>query len=182
MSYLIAVVAFVGVLCAVDLVLTLGVVRRLKEHTKLIDALYEAVDLMGGPPGAGGRLAVGDVVGEFEATTTDGTRLTRDLLPDGTVIAFLSPDCQGCHDKLPAFAAWAAGQDRARVVAVLDDRAGEPGEMLGMLLPVAQVVVDGAVSRAFGVPAYPTFLQVAAGGRLLAVGPEISRLPAGAPA
>ncbi|MEV0385478.1 hypothetical protein [Nonomuraea sp. NPDC050643] len=182
MSYLIAVVALVGALCVVDLVLTLGVVRRLREHTKLLDALYEAVDLMGGPPAAGGRLGVGDVAGDFEVTTADGARLTRDLLPEGTVVAFLSPDCRGCHERLPAFASWAAGQNRSRVLAVVDDRAGDPTEMIATLRPVAQVIVDGAMSGAFGVQAYPTFLQVAAGGRLLASAPEISRLPAGAPA
>ncbi|WP_433442522.1 hypothetical protein [Nonomuraea sp. CA-141351] len=180
MPYLIAVVALVGALCLVDLVLTLGVVRRLREHTKLLDALYEAVDLMGGPLG-GGQLSPGDVAGDFEATTVDGTRLTRDLLPDGTVVAFLSPDCSGCHEKLPAFASWAAGQDRSRVLAVVDNRSGDPAEMVTTLKPVAQVIVDSAVSNAFGVQSFPTFLQVATGGKLLAAAPEISRLPAGSP-
>ncbi|MEV0231398.1 hypothetical protein [Nonomuraea sp. NPDC050786] len=182
MPYLIAVVALVGALCLVDLVLTLGVVRRLREHTKLLDALYEAVDLMGGPAGAGGRMSPGDVAAEFEATTVDGTPLTRELLVDGTVVAFLSPDCSGCHEKLPGFASWAAGQDRSRVLAVIDNRSGDPAEMVTALRAVAQVVVDSAVSDAFGVQAFPTFLQVATGGRLLAVAPDISRLPAGSPA
>ncbi|MEV4112454.1 hypothetical protein [Nonomuraea sp. NPDC049695] len=182
MPYLIAVVALVGALCLVDLVLTLGVVRRLREHTKLLDGLYEAVDLMGGPLGGGRQLSPGDVVGDFEATTVDGTRLTRELLPDGTVVAFLSPDCSGCHEKLPAFASWAAGQDRSRVLAVVDNRSGDPAEMVTTLQPVAQVIVDSAVSDAFGVQSFPTFLQVATDGKLLAVAPEISRLPAGSPA
>ncbi|MET9249357.1 hypothetical protein [Nonomuraea sp. NPDC003709] len=182
MSYLIAVVALIGALSLVGLVLTLGVVRRLREHTKLLDGLYEAIDLMGGPSGPGGGPAVGDVAGDFEATTVDGSPLTRDLLPDGTVVAFLSPDCRGCHEKLPGFASWAAGQDRSRVLAVVDNRSGDPADMVSALKPVAQVIVDSAVSNAFGVHSFPTFLQVTAGGRLLAVAPEISRLPAGSPA
>ncbi|SEG95355.1 hypothetical protein SAMN05444920_10946 [Nonomuraea solani] len=182
MSFLIAIVALVGALCVVNMVLTLGVVRRLREHTKLLDVLYETIDLMGGPPAAGRDLGVGDVAGDFEVTTADGDRLTRDSLPEGTVLAFMSPDCGGCHEKLPAFVSWAAGQDRSRVLAVVDNRSGDSADMIATLRPVAQVVVDGAVSAAFRVRSYPTFLEVAAGGTLLAAAPEISRLPAGAPA
>ncbi|MFI6599468.1 hypothetical protein ACIBHX_24715, partial [Nonomuraea sp. NPDC050536] len=80
MAYLIAVVVLVGVLCLLDLVLTLGVVRRLREHTKLVDALYEMVATMGAPAGP----AVGEVVGEFDVTTVDGSRVSRELLADQT--------------------------------------------------------------------------------------------------
>ncbi|GAA3166186.1 TlpA family protein disulfide reductase [Nonomuraea roseoviolacea] len=184
MSYLIAVVALLCALCLVLLLVTLGLVRRIREHTKLLDALYEQVDLMGPLP-AGAGPAVGDVVAEFAATTVDGAPVTRDLLPDGTVVAFLSPDCAGCHEQLPELASWAAEQDRERVLAVVDGRSGDPGSLVATLTPVAQVVVDDAaapVGSAFGVRSYPTFFQVATGGRLLAVAPRISRLPAGSAA
>ncbi|MBN6054619.1 redoxin domain-containing protein, partial [Nonomuraea sp. RK-328] len=183
-SYLIAVVALLCALCLVLLLVTLGLVRRIREHTKLLDALYEQVDLMG-PPQAGTGPAVGDVVGDFAATTVDGTQVTRDLLPDGTVVAFLSPDCQGCHEQLPELASWAAEQDRERVLAVVDGRSGDPASLVATLKPVAQVVVDDTtapVGSAFGVQSFPTFFQVATGGRLLAVAPRIARLPAGSAA
>lgn len=186
MPYLIAIVALVGTLCLVDLLLTLGVVRRLREQTKLIDALYEAVGtgaLAGA--GGGGGLAVGEVVGDFDTTTMDGTRVTRDLLPEGTVVAFLSPDCKGCHEQLPELTSWAASQDRSRVLAVVDGRSGDPEELVTTLSPVAQVITGDAfpqVAGVFRVQSFPTFFQVAAGGRLLATAPRISRLPAGSPA
>lgn len=180
MPYLIAIVVLVGALCLLDLVLTLGVVRRLREQTKLIDALYEAVGT-GVLAGAGDGLPVGEVVGDFDATTVDGARVTRDLLPEATVVAFLSPDCQGCHEQLPEVAAWAADQDRSRVLAVVDGRSGDPAHLVTTLSPVAQVVVEAApsgIANAFRVQSFPTFFQVAAGGKLLARAPRISRLPA----
>ncbi|MGW7482963.1 hypothetical protein ACWGH8_30710 [Nonomuraea muscovyensis] len=183
MSYLIAIVALVGALCLANLLLTLAVVRRLREHTKLIDALYEAVG--SGLAGAGQGVAAGEVVGDFDATTVDGDRVSRDLLPEGTVVAFLSPDCRGCHEQLPELLSWAADQDRSRVLAVVDGRSGDPAQLVTALSPVAQVILDDAspqVAGAFKVQAFPTFFQVSAGGRLLATAPSVSRLPAGSAA
>ncbi|WP_180903771.1 TlpA family protein disulfide reductase [Nonomuraea indica] len=187
MSFLIALVALIGVLCLVLLLLTLAVVRRLREHTKLIDALYEAVGagLAGAGHGAAAGLAVGEAAGDFDATTVDGDRVSRDLLPEGAVVAFLSPDCPGCHEQLPELVSWAADRDRSRVLAVVDGRSGDPAQLVTALSPVARVVVDDAsaqVAEAFKVQAFPTFLQVGAGGRLLATAPRVSRLPAGSPA
>ncbi|GAA2300141.1 hypothetical protein GCM10010149_56430 [Nonomuraea roseoviolacea subsp. roseoviolacea] len=185
MPYLIAIVVVVGLLCLVDLLLTLGVVRRIKEHTKLIDALYEVV-ASGGMPGTNAGLAVGEAVGDFDATTVDGDHVTRDGLADGTVVAFLSPDCAGCREQLPELASWAAGQDRSRVVAVVDGREGDVAHLVSTLSPVARVIVEDAtppqVAEAFKLQAFPTFYQVGAGGRLLATVPKVSRLPAGSPA
>ncbi|MEV0150232.1 MULTISPECIES: hypothetical protein [unclassified Nonomuraea] len=184
MPYLVAIMVLVGVLCLVDLLLTLGVVRRLREHTKLIDALYEVVGA-GGPPGAGASLPIGEAVGDFDATTVDDVRVTRDGLPEGTVVAFLSPDCRGCHEQLPELTSWAARHDRSRVLAVVDGRSGDPAELVTTLSPVAQVIVERTspqVAEAFKVQAFPTFFQVAAGGKLLATAPRVTRLPAGAPA
>ncbi|MEV4019591.1 hypothetical protein AB0J35_54830 [Nonomuraea angiospora] len=185
MSYLIAVVALLGALCLVNLLLMLGLVRRLREHTKLLDALYEMVGMMGAPGAGAGGPAVGDVVGEFAATTVEGNRVTRDLLPDGTVVAFLSPDCQGCREQIPQLASWAAGQDPARVLVVVDSRSGDPAQVVTALAPVAQVIVDDAtkpLADTFGVHVFPTLLQLAAGGRLDAVAPRLDRLPAGSSA
>ncbi|WP_327292393.1 TlpA disulfide reductase family protein [Streptomyces sp. NBC_01198] len=185
MPLLIAVVSLLGVLCLLTLVLTLGVIRRLREHTKLMDALYEAIDLMGGPPTGLATLGKGELVGDFAATTLDGDQVTRELLPEGAVVAFLSADCGGCRDQLPEIASWAAGQDRRQIVAVLDATSGDPEELVTALSPVAQVIVEDeltTVGRAFGLKVFPTFYQVSGEGRLLAVEGRISRLPVGSPA
>jgi hypothetical protein len=184
-SILIAIAVLVGILCLACLLLTLAVVRRLREHTKLIDALYEAVDLGGLGGAASGGVPVGELVGDFAATTVDGGRVSRDVLPEGTVVAFLSPDCAGCHEQLPELASWAAGQDRSRVLAVVDGRSGDPAPLVSTLSPVAQVIVEDApaqVADAFKIQSFPTFCQVGAGGRVLATVRRISRLPAGSAA
>ncbi|NUW32372.1 TlpA family protein disulfide reductase [Nonomuraea sp. SMC257] len=185
MPYLVAIMVLLGLLCLVNLLLTLGLVRRIKEHTKLIDALYEVVG-SGGLSGVRAGAAIGEAVGDFDATTVDGDRVTRDGLAEGTVVAFLSPDCAGCREQLPELASWAAGQDRSRVVAVVDGREGDVAHLVTTLSPVARVIVEEAtppqVAEAFKLQAFPTFYQVAEGGKLLATAPKISRLPVGSPA
>ncbi|NUT43998.1 MAG: hypothetical protein HOV86_28780 [Thermoactinospora sp.] len=174
MTPLLIVSILVCVASLVGLVLTLGVARRLQEHAKLIDALYEVVE-RGGVPGASG-LAVGDLPGAFDARTVDGDRVARDLLPEGTVVAFLSSDCGRCRAELPELASWAARQDRSRVLVVVD---AEP--MAETLSPVARVVVeagDGPVTGAFRVDAFPSFFQVAEGGGVLARIRGVAQLPA----
>ncbi|OKI81715.1 hypothetical protein [Micromonospora sp. CB01531] len=184
MPYLIAALLLVGALGALNLLLALGVIRRLREHTKLLDALYEYVGATRtAAPGEGARgPSAGDVVGEFTATTVDGLPLAPDLLATPTVVAFLSPDCGGCREQLPELLDWARGQDRQRVLAVVDGRSGDPADLVEALNPVAQVVVeavDGPVANAFRVQAYPLFCVLGEGGVLTAVLPRVSRLPVG---
>ncbi|MFI7416635.1 TlpA family protein disulfide reductase [Nonomuraea sp. NPDC049684] len=165
-------------LCLAGLVLMLGVARRLQEHGKLIDALYEVVEQRGGPGAKG--LAAGEVAGAFDVRTVDGDRVARDLLPEGTVVAFLSSDCGRCRTELPELASWAARQDRSRVLVVVD---AEP--LARTLSPVAQVVVEpdgGPVTGAFQVDSFPSFFQVAAGGGVLARIRGVAQLPAGSAA
>ncbi|MFI6921066.1 redoxin domain-containing protein [Nonomuraea spiralis] len=182
MPYVIAVAALIGVLCMMDLVLTLGVVRRLKEHDKLIEVLYETLEA-GGLAGSSG-LAVGDRVGDFDVTAVDGARTTLGSLPDGAVVAFVAAECDACRKELPELVKWASGQDRSRVLVVVDGHGGDPRPMVRALSPVAQVVLEdggGAASQAFGIRSFPSFFQVGGGvvqGRVRGV----SRLPAGSTA
>ncbi|MER6508661.1 hypothetical protein ABT158_17695 [Nonomuraea sp. NPDC001636] len=182
MPFVIAVAVLVGVLCLVDLAMTLAVTRRLKEHVKLIDALDEVVE-MGGLFGKGG-LAVGDRVGDFDVRTVDGTMVALDRLPDDTVVAFIAAECATCRKKLPELVSWASGQDRSRVLVVIDGRGGGHEQMVGSLSPVAQVVLEdggGAVSAAFDVNSFPSFFLVGEGavtGRVR----DVARLPSGSAA
>jgi hypothetical protein len=66
----IAAVIVVGVLCVLDLLLTFGVIRRLKEHTAM---LAERGSGSLAPPVIG--LAEGERPGAFSATTADGQRV-----------------------------------------------------------------------------------------------------------
>ncbi|GAA1578336.1 TlpA family protein [Dactylosporangium maewongense] len=182
MPLLIVVVALVGALCVLNLLLCLGMIRRLREQTQLIDAVYEFV---GGAPAAGpagSDPVAGDTVADFHATTTDGAPVGRDDLAPATVVAFLAADCKGCQAQLPDFLAWARGQDRQRVLAVVNAHDSDPDALIAQLTPVARVVLEGArppVARAFGVTSYPRFCVLGADATLSAVVAAVSRLPVG---
>jgi thiol-disulfide isomerase/thioredoxin len=177
MAYLIASVVQVGMLCGVNLLLTFGVVRRLREHADLLAGTPRVVDV--GPP-----VPVGSVVGEFTVTTADGEVVTRDSLDGGTVVGFFSPGCGPCEELLPRFVEYAASEAGGgrRVVAVVAASDAEAGEIAMQLAPVARVVLEGAfggpVSAAFGVRGYPALCVVDSDGTVTAGGSTVDALPA----
>jgi thiol-disulfide isomerase/thioredoxin len=172
-AYLIASVVFVGILCGVNLLLTFGVVRRLREHAELLAGTPRPVDNDSPVP-------VGSVVGEFSVTTADGEVVTRDSLDGGTVVGFFSPGCGPCEELLPRFVEYAASE-AVRVVAVVAAPDMQAGEMAAQLAPVARVVVEGAfggpVSTAFGVRGYPALCVVDGDGTVIAGGSTMDALP-----
>jgi thiol-disulfide isomerase/thioredoxin len=154
MPYLIAAVVIVGVLCVLNLLLTYGVIRRLREHSEsLAQGSSPVPDLMSG---------AGSMVGAFAATTVDGHELTADDLAPGTLVGFFSPSCGACGEQLPKFvdaAARPGGPDRTLAVIVADDEDAAE-EQVAALSPAVQVVVapPGAeIEKAFGVRGYPAF-------------------------
>ncbi|MFG3552161.1 TlpA family protein disulfide reductase [Streptomyces sp. NPDC047725] len=181
MPFLTAAVIFVGLLCTLDLILTLGAVKRLREHTEL---LAERPSRSRIKP----SLTVGEEVGDFRAIARNGTELTPDQLPDGTVVAFFSPHCEPCREKLPDFAqaARTVAGGAQKVVAVVVGDEPEARSFVDVLEPVANVVIeepDGALSTAFQARAFPTVLQVGHDRRgRLVVTSEEPALSAGSPA
>lgn len=182
MAVMWAAIVLVGAVCALDLVLTLGVVRRLKEHTAHLEGLLRA-----GPAGAfpGGLPAVGATVGEFTATTLDGEEIGRSSLSGETLVAFFSSGCAPCVEKLPGFLAHAReriGGRRLILAVVAPGEQAETAKMTAELRQVATVVVDenyaGGVARAFSVTEYPAFCLVDSEGTVLAVEREVTRLAA----
>lgn len=160
MAILSAAVVLVGVLCALDLILTVGVVKRLREHSDFLAAL--------GSGGTRPSLETGDEIGEFETVTLDGTALHRDTLDRDTVVAFFAPDCKPCEEKLPRFLEFAqafpAGRDGLLVALVGD--AATCAALSAKLNPVARVVVEeqgGPLCSAFGVSGTPTVLLAGPG-------------------
>lgn len=158
MSFLIAAMVLTGMLSVLNLVLTVGVVKRLREHTGI---LADAAN-----PGT--AIGAGEPVGEFATSTVDGESLVKADLVGDTLVAFFSTTCEPCEEKLPKFIDFArtlhGGRDQALAVVV-----GDPSLaswQIADLALVARVVVeetDGAVSTAFGVRGYPTVLQVGPG-------------------
>lgn len=159
MPVLIAAVVLVGTLCTLDLLLTLGVVKRLREHTELLSKVSD--NMPGRPPVIG----VGEEVGEFTAVAVDGEVLTRESLRGDTLVAFFSPNCAPCHEMLPRFVAYAraGGGGRERVLAVVVGAPELATEQVEGLRPVARVVVEGsdtALTTAFRIKGFPTVLKL----------------------
>ncbi|MFF7244782.1 hypothetical protein ACFZBU_12895 [Embleya sp. NPDC008237] len=183
MPYLIAAVVLVGALCLLDLLLTVGLVRRLR--TQQAQGPRRSPDMVDDE----GMLPPGALVGAFETRTVDGGPLHRRDLRTGTVVVFMSPGCPPCHEKLPRVAAaLRATSADAAVVVVAGGRAADPDtrQMIEELAPVTRVVhesVDGPVTEAFAARAFPVICRVRAVGDELvveAVGDHV--LPALVPA
>ena len=160
MPLLIAAVALVGLLCVLDLILTLGVIKRLREHTEMMSSM------MSGPKTS---IGVGEEVGEFTTATVDGEPVGRESLGDDALVGIFSPTCEPCKAKLPHFVEFARNLPRGRdqVLATVVGDAELADELVATLQPVARVVVesgDGAVAAAFKAKGFPTVLRVTQNG------------------
>jgi thiol-disulfide isomerase/thioredoxin len=174
MSVLAAAVVLLGLLCLVNLLFTVGVVRRLRSYE------HRLANSAGAPP----VLGVGERIGEFATTTVDGEPLSHELLDTETVVAFFSPDCAPCRTKLPTFVDYARTLPAGRAVATVVGSAADAAGFVEQLSPVARVVVeepDAAMGTAFHVRAFPTLLRVARGDRGLVVTANDVRLGQPAP-
>lgn len=173
MPILIAAVAIVGFLCALDLLLTFGVIRRLREHTTMLSGQGRPAE----PPQG---LSVGELPAEFSATTTDDERV------DGTaglrLVAFFAAWCSVCPERVPSFLEYVSGNGIGRdsVLAVVADGDSEAPPYLGQLADVARVSIEptsGAVSAAFQVTSFPTFVLLDSDGAVRASGWDPTALP-----
>ncbi|MBE1530675.1 TlpA family protein disulfide reductase [Actinomadura algeriensis] len=170
MPYLVAGVVFVGLLCAFDLILTLAVVRRLREHAALLEGAHAP------PP----FTPIGTALPEFAGAALDGTAVDRAFFAGPTVVGLFSTACASCRERLPEFTERIRHLDARRVLAVIEgDRdAAEP--YVAALSPLATVVVeppDGPVNTAFGRPATPSFYVVGEGAAVTSA----TLLPSGLP-
>ena len=174
MALMAAAVALVGAVCLINLVLTVGLIRRLREHSDALAKLSSSSDEQ--------LIAtVGARVGDFDATTTTGEQIGRSDLASEMLVGFFSPDCQPCVRGLPNFIERARGATAgpAGVLAVVTGAGPEAQSMREQLQPVAQVVAgteDGPVERAFGVRGYPAYALVGSDGRIAASGYRLEAL------
>jgi thiol-disulfide isomerase/thioredoxin len=157
MAFLVATVVLVGLLAAVNLVFTLAVVRRLREHTELISKMGTAGSMRGAT-----MLPAGQSVGAYTATTVDGATLSADDRDGPELVGFFSLGCQPCAERLPEFVASAADHPggRHRVLAVVAGRddEGDAQAFVDDLALVARVVredMGGPLQKAFAVQGYP---------------------------
>ncbi|MFI5783723.1 hypothetical protein [Nocardia sp. NPDC051570] len=158
MNILIALTIVLAVTTGGHLMITLGLVRRLRAHTDLLDQLTDNTDRL---------LSVGTTVPAFTARTVDGDTTTGANLRHPAAVALLAVDCPHCRTNLPEFVAYiqGAGLPRDHVLAVVTtNEHTDPAarhDMLDALAPVATVVcengTDSGVATAFDAQAFPTF-------------------------
>ncbi|WP_203918700.1 TlpA disulfide reductase family protein [Rugosimonospora africana] len=141
-----------------NLVLSVGVIKRLREHTALLSAT--------GVPSQP-ALTIGDAVDAFATTTVNGESVSYEDVTAETLVGFFTPGCGPCEKRLPEFVAYArtlpGGRDRVLATVVASDPAEAAG-YVAELGQVARVVLEdstGVATRAFRVSAYPTVLMVA---------------------
>jgi peroxiredoxin len=154
-------VVVLAVLCLLDLVLTLGVVRRLRDHNTRLQALQ------GVAPDGFALPRPGDGVSPFSAVALSGETVTNDDLAEPTLVAFFTPDCPSCEEKLPGFLDYTRdfASGKARVLGVVASESGG-SHYRTALSEVATVVSErerGALQKAFNVTAFPSFLVVVDG-------------------
>lgn len=166
MAALTAAVILLGVLSLFTLVLLLGVVRRLRDHESRLAAVgqfaptdrdqhdhgsFDVPDLRG------------RIVGPFTGVTSDGRTVTEASLQGTTsLVGFMSPGCDTCHERLPSFVEAAANFPGPVIAVVVRD--GQDTADITRHLPGSMLVLESeegqGVVRAFGVTGYPTYAVV----------------------
>ncbi|MDF2705780.1 MAG: redoxin protein [Nonomuraea muscovyensis] len=159
MPYLIVAVALVGALCLLNLLLTVGVIRRMRKQAASAASLPHLEE----------GLAIGEKIPQFAATTTDGEPISDELIEGPSLIGFFSPSCQPCRELMPRFIDHARRTPAAVLAVVVTDSAEEAVADVERLAEVARVVVEAphaAIQSAFQVAGYPTVFEIGADGRV----------------
>ena len=164
--------------CALNLILTLAVIRRLGVHSNTLRELRT----FGGNGPSDLLVPAGSAVGPFTTTTHDGEPLSNELLAGDTLVGFFSPGCGACEARLPDFVDYARtfGGEGGGVVAVAVGHGDEVVPYVRELSAVARVVTeeaDGPVAQAFALQAFPAFCIVDGGGVVRVSGFDLEAFP-----
>jgi hypothetical protein len=171
MIYVVAALVLVGAVAVLNLLLTVGVIRRLREHTEALKQL----------PGAGASrfLGSGTPLPPLDGVVTvEGAPVEASPV----LVAFFSTTCDPCREKLPDL------RDHLREVAapagdvlvVVEGAKAEAGDFLDALRGLAQIVVEpelGPVAKSFAVDGFPTFYAVDPAGRIVVGSHDVPDLP-----
>ncbi|WP_051366707.1 TlpA family protein disulfide reductase [Hamadaea tsunoensis] len=173
MAVLTAATVFTVALTLVNLLLLLGVIRRLREPSAA-----------GPVSGALVMARAGSRPATVTAYAVDGTVVSHDDLA-GKLLGFFTPGCPACVERLPEFLARARRRSPDQVVAVLVGEPEELTDMVGRLRGIAQVVVEppqGPVAEAFEVQGFPAVALLDAAGTVAFSSTDFRGFPAEAAA
>ena len=175
MIYLGAAVVIVGCLCVLDLLLTVAVIRRLREQGEALAALS------GGERPDETLLSPGTQVPDVLVVTSDGSEARLRSFGTGFLLAFLSTHCDACHEQLPSLERYAhkfpGGRDSVLAV-ISGDSDGKA--LVDRVKPIARLVTErenGPITSAFSVNIWPAYLVVGPDGMVDATGHAIEELP-----
>ncbi|MFC4070256.1 hypothetical protein [Actinoplanes subglobosus] len=176
MFYLTAAVTVAIAATALNLLLTFGVIRKLRVHdAKLADrsaVIQEAT------------LPAGTSVPAVTAPTVDGGTASS-VRPGGAqLLGFFSIGCGACDDRIPEFIAYQERTGVAAVAVVVTD-ADDSGPYVARLAPHVDVVVErerGPLATVFAVTSFPALCLVDAQGVVVAGGNAFPDLPEFVPA
>ncbi|GIH02773.1 hypothetical protein Rhe02_08400 [Rhizocola hellebori] len=176
MPYLIAAVALVGALCVLDLILTFGVIRRLRHHTELLNKRGQSSG-----PSEKVMLDAGEEPGDFVATTNVGEQISKQELVGDTVVGFFTAHCEPCKERVPQYldhvATLPGGKDRTLAVVIGND--ADSLSLAEQLAAGSRVVMErpgGDVVKAFQVTGYPALCVLDGDGRIKASGFKLDEI------
>ncbi|MGI5241090.1 TlpA disulfide reductase family protein [Dactylosporangium sp. CA-139066] len=175
MVYLTAALVLVGAVSAVNLVLVMGILQRLRQTA--------AAPRPRGQQSPPTLLPAGKMPAPFDAVTDEGEPVSRESVLGG-LVGFFTPQCGACRERMPDFLAYAVrgGFDRSQVLAVLIGEPDEVTEMRAELAPVARIVREphggAAVHKAFEVYGLPAYCLLDRDGAVVASGSEMIDFPA----
>jgi hypothetical protein len=178
MAILSAAVALVAALCVLDLLLTFGVIRRLRQHAESFGGVSAQAPAVFG-------LAPGERVAAFSAVALDGAAISA--ASELRVAGFFAAGCSACPAQVGPFTEYLAshevGEDYGLAVVVAPR--DEPPAYLDRLRRAGRVCVvdaDSELLAAFKVGGFPAFCVLDGAGVVVATGYDPAMLPAPAAA
>ena len=176
MAFVVSGFIVVGGLCLLNMLLTFGVLRRLREHSA---QLAEIPDFsMDDGPGYSAKF-IGRPLSGFSARAIDGTLVSSESLTGNAgMIAVLRIGCGPCHEQLPGFVAWASNTD-ATATALVTGAESDAREMTDRLAKVSVVVAGreaDELAEALGINVFPTFLEIDSTGVVVRAETSLSRM------
>lgn len=171
LAFAVALASVAIVLCLIDLLLTVGVIRRLRQDNERRREQEPPVTRLGGR------------VGAFDAVTSRGEPISQEFFSGGTtLVGVFAEGCPPCEEQVPEFIAHARDfpGGRNRVLALVLSMGGNAAAKIDELARVATVVEErhpeGPVGSALRIQGYPTYCIVGPRGVIRVAGATLDEL------
>lgn len=157
MVFVVVALCLLTTLVVIDLLMSFGIIRRLRAHSEMIYDRDGAASLPAGTP-----------VPDFVSLNAKGESMSAAWLRGATsAVAFVTQDCPSCHAQLPALLDMlkqrGADGDRSLVIVVDVPGGQDITELAAMFDGLATVVIEplgGILQTAFRINGLPAFVAV----------------------